>query len=166
LEKALLGPSWALEAESPLHIAALDAGFACEDMWTRIIGEEDLAQMSDTGYEVYMGGPLKHFRLGTEIKQTIKRLGEQGLTFRRCTVEKAQSLKRLDTGQPPEIDEREEVVIVAYTDERVVGWTRQTPCREAPEIMAPFGRAMYVLPSYRRRGIGKVLFHLATEEMV
>jgi len=169
LERVVLGPSWALEAESPLHIAALNVGFACEDKWTRMIGEEDIGEMSDPGYEAYMGGPLKHFRLGYEIKQTIKRLREQGITFRRCTLEEARSQRRLDTCQPPDIGEREEgFVFMALTDERVVGYTWQEPCWGGPDFIAPLGGSCHtlVLPSHRRRGIGKVLLHLAMEELV
>jgi hypothetical protein len=84
LQRVMLGPSCALEAESSLHIAALNAGFACEDEWSRMIGAEDLGEMSNPGYEVFMGGPLRDFRLGVEIKQMVKRLLKQGVTFRLC----------------------------------------------------------------------------------
>ena len=167
MKRAVLGPSYALEVESPLHIAALNVGFACDGKWARTIGQEDLGTRSDPGYVIWMGGPIRDFKVTEEIHQEIERLREEGITVRQCTLSEIQELRRLDTGQPPDIDECEtEFFFVALSDGRLVGWTGHTPCREGqPQIMAPPGGAnMRVVPSHRRRGIGTVLFHLATAE--
>jgi len=113
-----------------------------------------------------MGGPIKDFKVTEEIHQKIKRLREEGITVRQCTLSEVQGLRRLDTGRPPDLDECDtEFFCVALSDDRLIGWTGHTPCRGGPEIMAPPGGAnMRVVPSHRRRGIGKVLFHLATAE--
>ncbi|NKB72380.1 MAG: GNAT family N-acetyltransferase [Candidatus Latescibacteria bacterium] len=170
MKKAVLGASGALEAESPLHIAALNAGFACAEKWVRIVDQEDLGTRPDPGHIIWMGGPIKDFKVGEEMHREIERLRGEGITLRQCTLPEVQGLRRQDTGQPPDIDESDtEFFFVALCDGQLVGWTGHTPCRSGqPEIMAPPGgpHNMRVVPSYRRRGIGKVLFHLATAEYV
>jgi len=168
VRNAILGPTWALEIESPLHIAALNAGFVCGDRWARTLEPDDVGMRFDTGYEIYMGGNLQGFTVPPEIKMQAASLSVEGITFRCCTLAEAKGLRRLDNGEPPDLEPQLEFVFVALAKNRMVGWTGKTPCRDQPEVMASPGGAdgLFVIPSYRRRGIGKVLFHLATEEIV
>ncbi len=168
LSKAVFGPSGSLEVESPTHAAALAAGFAWAENWEQWDDEAGSARIrAYPGYEVFFGGPLGGFRLRPEIEARVEALKTQGVKFRRCAVEELQGLKRFDTRQQPGGLKLDTVVTFAALDSGLlVGWLGHVGnCVEEAGVMARVC-GLYVIPGYRRRGIGKVLYHLAIHEMV
>ena len=163
LYRAVAGPvvSKTLEVECPIHLAILDAGFAWEnDWWPAYPLEEDRIPNE---YGVFLGGSLQGFRLQPEIKEKREKLRKEGITIERVTADEFRNLRRLDTGEiltPPD-----DVNFVALVDGLAVGWTFEAGIFEDEgRIMSMVGP--YVIPSYRRRGIGKVLHHLGIEDTV
>ena len=168
LKKALVGPSGAVEVESPIHMAVLEAGFSWEENWEQTLVEEGRSWIyTDAGYEVFMGGSLEGFGLSSEIRQMIEFLGAEGITVRSCTVDELGSLRRMDTGGPPaDLVPTTQTTFAALVDEDLVGWLGHVePDRQQREVMARVC-GLYVVPGFRRRGIGKVLYHHAVAEMV
>ncbi len=154
LKKAVVGNSGTLEVERPLHIAALDAGFAWHDSWDQPdYGYWDLPHH---GYGAVMGMWFRDFRLRPEIKQKIAELEKQGITFRSLTLHELRQCKRLDTHQPPDdLDPSAGPCYGAFLGDHLVGWLAWVCIC-----------GLKVIPSYRRKGIGTVLLHLVTDEIV
>lgn len=159
LHRAVAAPDHgkSLEVECPMHLTLLDAGFAWEDDW------EPGYPMHE--YSVFLGGSLGEFHLQPEIQQKIQRLDEKGIQIKRVTSEQFDALRRFDTGERPALHSN--VTFVAlYWGDTVVGWLPEVHTREPDEYGRILGEAVpEVIPSFRRRGIGKVLYHLGIEEV-
>jgi len=146
-----------LEVECPMHLALLDAGFAWEGDW------EPGYPMHE--YCVFLGGSLEKFRLQPEIKQKIEWLDEEGIPIERVTADGFDNLRRFDTGEKPTL--ADEVTFVAlYWGDTVVGWLPEVRTYEDEFGRIIGGAVPEVIPNFRRRGIGKVLYHLGIEEVV
>jgi GNAT superfamily N-acetyltransferase len=60
-----------------------------------------------------------------------------------------------------------DVTFVALVDSLAVGWLDEVKIDDPDEYGRVMGEAVpVVLPTFRRRGIGKVLYHLGMEEVV
>ena len=115
---------------------------------------------------IYMGGSLEGFQLQPEIERKIEVLRGQGVKIEPLSGDEVRDLIRYDTHKPPEdFDLGEDIKFAALVDDLLVGWFAGGLCRQTPEVIARCD-APYVIPHYRRRGIGKVLYHLMTEESV
>jgi ribosomal protein S18 acetylase RimI-like enzyme len=159
LYRVVAGPnvSKTMEVECPIHLAVLDAGLAW-DSWD--------PAWRDPEYEVFLGGSLEGFRLQPEINQKIEQLRKEGITIERC-MHNQLPLRRLDTGEEVEdpIGDDGICAFVAFVNGLAVGWTFEVLIFEDEgRICSMVGPE--VIPSYRRKGIGKVLHHLGTEEVV
>ncbi|MBT7914125.1 GNAT family N-acetyltransferase [Candidatus Bathyarchaeota archaeon] len=153
--RAVAAPRLAtMEVESPIHLSLLDADFA----FNRIYSNEC--------YGVFLGGSLEGFQLQPEITAKIDQLEKEGITFERILRKDSPDLRRLDTGDEIDpFDEDAECTFVACHRGFVVGsahgvWIFEDEGRTLC-MVSPF-----VIPSYRHRGIGKVLQHLGMEEAV
>lgn len=155
-----------LEVECPIHIAMLDAGFVWEDNWAQPPDESGQAPIYDwPTYQVFLGGSLSGFRLQPEIKGKIETLHEEGIAIERLTIDEFRKLRRLDDNKEPNFEPDTPEFFAAIADGRLVGWLFEMG------VFTDEGRALglttpEVIPSYRRRGIGKVLYHLGIEEVV
>ena len=164
------GKGRSMEVECPIHLALLDAGFAWgiwENDWQPVcVGEQ---------YGVFLGGWLEGFRVQPEIKEKVEKLRQESISIERVPAHEFCNLRRLDTGEkfgadwaPATEVDWEPVTFVALVDGYAVGWLQMgldTSETEAPGAVA--GEVIpSVLPSYQRRGIGKVLYHLGIEELV
>ncbi|MBC8232893.1 GNAT family N-acetyltransferase [bacterium] len=146
-----------LEVECPMHLALLDAGFAWENDW------EPGYPMHE--YCVLLGGSYEDFRLQPEIKQKIEWLDEEGIPIERVTADGFDNLRRFDTGEKPTLSD--DVTFVAlYWGDTVVGWLPELRTREDEFGRILGGAVPEVIPKFRRRGIGKALYHLGIEEAV
>ena len=154
----------ALEVECPIHIAMLDAGFSWENEWWPDWFPPGPSRAIEQ-YGVFLGGSLEGFRLQPEIKEKIEKLREEGIAIEHLSNDELRELKRLDNDQPPELDPDSPDLFAALVDGRLVGWlfemNSDTDEGRVLGIATP-----EVIPSYRRRGIGKVLYHLGIEEVV
>ena len=163
LHTVVAGPniSTSLEVECPIHLALLDEGFAWEHNWVRV---DDT--IPEEIYGVYIGGSLEGFRLQPEIHEKIEELRKEGIVIERVTSDQFPNLRRLDTGKEVDtIGEGNPCAFVAFVDGFAVGWTFEVVTWEDEgRIMSMVGPE--VIPSYRRKGIGKVVHHLGTEEVV
>lgn len=147
-----------MEVECPIHLALLDAGCAWENDWRPGYPEHE--------YGVFLGGSLDGFCLRPEIGDKIATLHQQGVTIQCCLRDQFSSLRRLDTGVIVDtIDGNSDCAFVAFVDGLAVGWTFEISVFEDEGRMISQVEPE-VIPSYRRRGIGKVLHHLGTEEAV
>jgi GNAT superfamily N-acetyltransferase len=93
-----------------------------------------------------------------------EQLRTQGISIERCERDRL-PIRRLDTGAEINVEKESGCVIVARVDGRAVGWTFEIL------VFEDEGRKLSmvgpeVIPSYRHRGIGKVVHHLGTEEAV
>lgn len=153
LRKAVAGASGTLEVERPLHIAALEAGFAWQDSWDQ--PDYGYWTLPHHGYGAVMGMWFRDFELRPEIKRKMEELERQGVTFRSLTLDELRQCRRLDTQQPPDdLDPHAGPCYGAFVGDRLVGWLAWI-CICGLEV----------IPSYRRRGIGTVLLHLVTDEL-
>ena len=145
-----------MEVESPIHLALLESGFGWENDW-------EPAHPNET-YGVFLGGSLEQFSVGPKIHRRVEELQSEGIKIERAERDSFPSLRRLDTGEIVDsIDDGDgnESAFVALVDGLAVGWTFEIMvfedegrklCQVGPEV----------IPSYRRRGIGKVLQRLGT----
>ena len=163
LHRVVAGPysSASMEVECPIHLALLDTGFAWENSWDPAYREPE--------YGVFLGGSLQGFRLQPEIKEKREKLRKEGITIERVTADEFRNLRRLDTGGiltlGDDVNLGDEVNFVALVDGLAVGWTFEAHIFEDEgRIMSMVGPE--VIPSYRKKGIGKVVHHLGTEEVV
>jgi len=169
LHRAKISLGSALEVESPIHLAALEAGFSWQDNWEQT--EDDTGTVwvrSYPGYLLMMGGSLDGFELSTEIRQTIASLNEQGVDFKVMSVDEIGEHRRADTQKPPD-DLNPQGSIpssVALVNGALVGWIEHIGVAEEYSGMAARACGLRVIPSYRRRRIGKVLYHLGVQAMV
>lgn len=153
LKKAVVGDSDALEVERPLHIVALEAGFAWQDCWDQ--PEHGYWDIAHRGYGTVMGMWFRDFELRPEIKQKLEQLEKQGITIQSLTLDELRQCKRLDTDQPPgDLQPEADPCYGAFLGDRLVGWLAWTCIC-----------GLKVIPNYRRKGIGTVLLHLVTDEM-
>ena len=156
----------ALEVECPIHLAMLDVGFVWEDNWAQPPDESGQAPIYDwPTYQVFLGGSLEGFRLQPEIKENIEKLHEEGIVIERLPINEFRKLRRLDDNQEPNFEPDTPEFFAAVVDGRLVGWLFEMG------VFTDEGRVLglttpEVIPSYRRRGIGKVLYHLGIEEVV
>ena len=170
LHSAMAGPhvSKSLEVECPIHLALLDAGFAWEDIWE---GPPD----EDTGmfhvkefpvYVTFLGGSLEGFGLRPEIEERIERLRGEGITIEKCYPDQFSRLRRYGSGGPVDtMDDETQCAFVAFMDGKAVGWTFEIyTFEDEGSIMGQVGPE--VIPSFRRKGIGKVVHHLGMAEAV
>jgi GNAT superfamily N-acetyltransferase len=155
LNRAVAAPGYeTIEVESPIHLSLLDADFA----FNQIYGNEC--------YGIFLGGSLENFSLQPEITARIDQLRKEGITIERVLRSDAPALRQLDTGvEVDPFDEDSECTFVAFHRDFAVGWAcgvwifedeDRTLCMASPAV----------IPSYRHRGIGKALQHLAMEEAV
>jgi hypothetical protein len=77
LRKAVVGASGTLEVERPLHIAALEAGFAWQDSWDQ--PDYGYWTLPHHGYGAVMGMWFRDFKLRPEIKRKMEGLEKQGV---------------------------------------------------------------------------------------
>jgi len=152
-----------MEVECPIHLALLDAGFAWESDWWPAYPSE--LNKIPYGYGVYLGGSLEGFRLQPDIEEKREKLGKEGTAIERFTAEQFDNLRRINTGEKVGTFGND-VTFVALVDGFAVGWLTEleTWTDEYGRILG--GTVPYVIPTYRRRGIGKVLYHLGIEEVV
>lgn len=144
--------TFTMEVESPIHLSLLDAGFAFNQIY------------SNECYGVFLGGSLEGFQLQPEITAKIEQLRSEGITIERCVREQF-PFRRLDTGEEVALGEDSDCAFVAFVDGLAVGWTFEIWIFEDEgRTLSMVGPA--VIPSYRHRGIGKVVHHLGTEEAV
>ena len=159
IQRAIAAPGLgaSMEVESPIHLALLEEGFAWEDDWEPAYPARS--------YEVFLGGSLEGFELQPAIKEKIDQLGNEGIEIKRVEKSETPRLVRLDTGTDVDPFSNSHCGFVAAVDGLVVGWTfevsvfedaQRTLCQVGPEVIS----------RYRRKGIGKVLQHLGTEEAV
>jgi len=116
-------------------------------------------------YGVYLGGSLEGFRLQPEIKEKIEKLREEGIAIERFTTEQFENLRRTDTGDKVGTFGGD-VTFVALVDALAVGWLEEVETWTDEYGRTMGGTVPYVIPDYRRKGIGKVLYHLGIEEVV
>jgi len=156
----------ALEVECPIHLAMLDTGFSWEDNWAQPPDESGQAPIYDwPTYQVFLGGSIEDFRLQPEIKEKIDKLRQEGIAIERLTADEFQKHRRLDNNQTPSSAPDTPEFFAALVDGRLVGWLFEMG------VFTDEGRVLglttpEVIPSYRRRGIGKALYHLGIEEVV
>jgi len=151
LRRVVAGVGGKMEVQCPIHLALLDAGFSWQKLWW--------------DYCVWLGGSLEGFRLQPEIMERIEKLRKEGVTFERCVKEQSPSLRWMDDGREIKIDDKSHCAFIAFVNGIVVGCTFEVMTwEEEGEILCMVGPA--VSRNYRRRGIGKVLQHLGTEEAV
>ena len=156
----------ALEVECPIHLAMLDAGFSWEENWEQPPGELDKGFIYDwPTYQVFLGGSLEGFRLQPEIKEKIEKLRKEGIVIEHLSNDELRERRRLDNNQPPELNPHTPDLFAALADGRLVGWLFEMGV-ETDEERVMGGATPEVIPSYRRRGIGKVLYHLGIEDAV
>jgi len=140
-----------MEVQCPIHLALLDAGFAWEKIWWE--------------YGILLGGSLEGFRLQPEITEKIEKLRREGVIFERCVHSQFPNLRWVDDGREIKIDDKSHCAFVAFANGLVVGCTFEVMTwEEEGLILCMVGPA--VGRNYRRKGIGKVLQHLGTEEAV
>ncbi len=148
----------AIEVNSPFHLALLDAGFA-----------QDRCRWPEAGYEVFLGGTLEGFSLRPEVAATMARLYRVGIEVRSCETEECQHLQWHHSGEPIDTGEAN-VRFVALSEGLVVGIATAgtaTQGAEAPPHARVWGEAIpLVIPEFRGRGIGKVLYHLGVDWLV
>lgn len=171
-----------LEAECPIHLALLDAGFAWQDNWESAQDEKgDAFIKSGPGYEVFLGGSLAEFEIGPDIRERIARLESLGIKIERYTPDRFDSIYRIDTQDKVHLpgDEQRNVyqgkiegecTFVALMDEYAVGWLWEINTYSdgeengTPRVMG--GCVPMVVPQYRNTGIGKALYYLGIEEAI
>lgn len=152
------GPSKSMEVECPIHLALLDAGFSWVNDWVPAYPNET--------YGVFLGGSLENFHLIPEIENKIAELHREGILIERCAANRFCYLQRLDTGENVG-DLHGDITFIALVDGCVVGWLPEVVVYGADEYGRVTGEVVpEVIPIYRRRGIGKVLYHLGIEEVV
>jgi len=168
LHRVVAGPGGAglrdartLEAECPIHLVLFDERFAWNN-WS--LWSMDGWQW-DQEYCVFLGGSLDGFRLRPEITEKIEKLCKDGIVIERVTAERFNNLQCFDPSYG-QLNTDSDVTFVALVDDFVIGWLS-----EVRTWTDEYGRVMgiatpNVIPIYRRRGIGKVLCHLGTEEVV
>lgn len=170
---AVAGPdvTKSLEVESPIHLALLDAGFR----WT---GEMTAWATSDDedepivlpGYETYLGGSLADFRLDPEIHQRIETLEKTGISIEKYTSSQFEHLYRIAHDYFHGRKINGESTFVALHEGCAVGLLGEVATRSdwaergTPRIQG--GCVPSVVPAYRGKGIGKVLYHLGMDEVV
>jgi len=146
------GGGKSMEVESPIHLALLDADFKWQFM-------------PDGTYGFLLGGSVEGFCLQPEIKEKIERLRREGITFERYTSDECQKLQWLDTRRKIPPIGNSICAFIALFDGLVVGKTIEVSTFEDEgSIMCQV--APHVIHSFRGRGIGTVLQHLGTEEVV
>jgi GNAT superfamily N-acetyltransferase len=177
LGEAVAGPdvSKSLEMESPIHLALVDAGFAWKDVWHTHEDDRDGVEYlkGDPCYEVFLGGSLEGFVLSSEIERKVEDLTSAGITIDRVS---ADAFSRLDGWETPEVEQAlkkgidGDTTFVALKDGQMVGWLWEVltwSCwaeEGTPRTMG--GCVPEVVPEFRGRGIGKVLYHLGIEDVV
>lgn len=177
LAEAVAGPdvTKSLEVESPIHQVLLDARFAWKDIWYTPDDDRDGVEYvkGDPTYEVFLGGSLEGFEIGPEVRKKIEDLEAEGIRIDRISAEEFQGLEGWDPGAFKQVREKGidgDVTFVAMREGRVVGWlwevlTYSDWAEEGtPRTMG--GCVPEVIPEYRKRGIGKVLYHLGMEDVV
>lgn len=162
LRRAVAAPCGSMEVECPIHLALLDAGFAWQNDWRPSCPEEE--------HGVFLGGSLEGFRLQPEISEKIEGLRQEGIEIEQVTADQLRNLRRLDTGENVSVAEDDwpglgPVSYVALVNDCVVGWLPEVGTFEDEERIIG-GVVPVVIPTYRRRGIGKTLYHLGIEEVV
>jgi len=162
-------PTSCLEVESPIYLSLLEEGFAWHDNWEQ--GGDtygDMVIRAYPGHLVYMGRLLEDFELKPEIKQSIECLHTQGVDFEVLSVDQLSERPRADTGKPPdELNPKNSIPSsAAIVDGSLVGWIGHIGVAEEDSGMAARACGIHVIPDYRRRGIGKVLYHLGIQAMV
>jgi ribosomal protein S18 acetylase RimI-like enzyme len=149
------GRGKSMEVECPIHLALLQAGFAWENDWEPAAPKET--------YGVFLGGSLEGFRLQPEIQEKIEELRREGIIIERCERDRF-PVYDLDGKEVP-IHDDDHCVFVAFVNGVAVGRTFEVITWEDHErILSMVGPAVH--PRYRRKGIGKVVHHLGTEEVV
>jgi len=162
-------PTSSLEVESPIYLSLLEEGFTWHGNWEQG-GDmpEDMVIRAYPGYLVFMGGSLEDFELKPEIKQAIACLHAQGVDFEVLSVDQLGERRRADTGQPPdELNPQGSIPSsAAVVDGSLVGWIGHIGVAQEDSGMAARACGMHVIPDYRGRSIGKVLYHLGIQAMV
>jgi len=164
LQKAVAAPgeSRSMEVECPIHLSLLDERFAWENEWWPSWYPPEPNRGVEQ-YGVFLGGSLEDFRLQPEIYGKIEELRKEGITIERCTHERF-PLRDLD-GKEVNISDGHHCMFTAFVDGLVVGRTFEVITFENEgRIMSMVGPEVH--PRYRRKGIGKVVHHLGTEEVV
>jgi GNAT superfamily N-acetyltransferase len=139
-----------MEVECPIHLALFNEGFGFNGIY------------SNECYGVFLGGSLEGFSLRPEIKEKIEQLRKDGITIERCVRGQFPNLRRLDTGEEKVLG-HDECEFFAFVNGLAVGWTFEVSVFEDEgRILCQVGPE--VIPSFRGRGIGKVLHHLGIEE--
>ena len=160
--EAAPGASRSMEIECPIHLALLDAGFAWEgNWWPDWVPPEPSRGIEQ--YGVFLGGSLENFRLQPEIYEKIEELRKEGIAIERCTHERF-PLQDLD-GNEVNIGDDDHCMFAAFVNGLVVGRTFEViTFEDEGRMLSMVGPEVH--PRYRRKGIGKVVHHLGTEEVV
>ena len=159
----------ALEVESPIYLAALEAGFSWQDNWEQAEDKSwNPLVRAYPGFLLQLGGSLDGFELSAEISQTIARLNKQGVDFKVMSVDEIGEHRRADTKKPPD-DLNPQGSIpssVALVNGELVGWFEHIGVTQEHSGMAARACGLQVIPNYRKRGIGKAMYHLGVQAMV
>ena len=173
LRQAVAGPdvTKSMEVESPIHLALLDAGFCWTGEMTGWVTPdyEDEPYVAPE-YGIFLGGSLADFQLSPEIKQKIETLEKTGISVEKYTSDQFDRLYRIAHEYFRERKINGDVTFVALHDGCAIGLLGEVETRSdggecgSPRIMG--GCVPHVVPVYRNKGIGKVLYHLGIEEVV
>jgi ribosomal protein S18 acetylase RimI-like enzyme len=167
LHSANVGMSWALEVESPIYLAALEAGFSWQDNWEQSEDESwNPLVRAYPGFLLQLGSSLDGFELSAEIRRTIASLNKQGVDFKMMSVDEIGEYQRADTKKPPDDLNPSIPSSVALVNGELVGWIEHIGVAQEDPGMAARACGLQVIPSFRRRGIGKALYHLGVQAMV
>ena len=173
LHAAVAGPdaTKSMEVESPIHLALLDAGFRWTgDLTGWVTSDDEDAPYESPAYETYMGGSLAHFQVSPEIHQRIEALGRLGISIERYDSKDFDRLYSLTHDHFRGRRVHGESTFAALEQGRVVGLLGEvmtsTDWAECGTPRIQGGCVPHVVPEYRGKGIGKVLYHLGIEEVV
>lgn len=141
-------PPRTVEVQSPIYLSPMDAGFG----WNK-------SRWPDNPYGVFLGGSIREFRVRPEIRERIETLRSEGVEIRRCSPEKARELRYYDS--EVKVGDKERNVRAIAVAETATAWAEEPPSQRI------WGEAIpLVVPDFRGRGIGKVLYHLGVAWLV
>lgn len=177
LKEAAAGPdvTKSLEAEGPIHLALLDAGFAWKDVWHDPQDDRNGVEYvrGEPSYGVFLGGSLEGFSVRPEIEAKLKSLAADGIVIEKIP---AKAFTDLGGGGYWELERamkrgvEGEETFVALQNGTVIGWLDELltwSCWAEEGTSRTMGGCVpVVIPEYRGRGIGKAIYHLGMDAVV